>query len=115
MNVPASTIPWHNRSYSSWLPSAQTTLSGLQSAAISATQSRSLPLVVGLFRLASILLSLPRFHAIHFRGLMQSDIFFTTTGLMHVAFLFAANHTPSKYKEFFQLASRSLGSTSRVS
>jgi hypothetical protein len=46
---------------------------------------------------------------------MQSDIFFTTTGLMHVAFLFAANHAPSKYKEFFQLASRSLGSASRVS
>jgi predicted metal-binding protein len=35
---------------------------------------------------------------------MQSDIFFTTTGLMHVAFLFAANQTQSKYKEFFQLA-----------
>src|SRR5262245_31990216 len=57
MNVPASTIIWHKRSFSSWLPSAQTTLLGLHSAAISPTQSRSLPLVVGLFTVAPI--SLP--------------------------------------------------------
>src|SRR5579875_3064638 len=54
MNVPASTIIWHSRSYSSWLPSTQTTSAGWHSAAISLTQPRSLLLVVGLFTVAFI-------------------------------------------------------------
>ena len=42
LKVPASTSCWHRRSYSAWLPSHQTTLSGLHSATISPTQAISL-------------------------------------------------------------------------
>ena len=47
-NVPASTIVWHSRSYSSRVPSTQTTRAGLHKPAISSTQARSLAFVVGL-------------------------------------------------------------------